>query len=101
MKTTGLILSLLFTVGTFTATADNDRASTPSGPSTGILVLAPASLVPAVPEEADFEEIDYSCSIPLPASIYRKVVPKLPRNADFDDDMLPVHIGKLIPVNHP
>lgn len=55
------------------------------------------AFAPALPAEADFEEVDLSCIIPMPASFFRKVAPVLPRRADFDDDILPVHVGKLIP----
>ena len=76
--------------------ADNDPENN-ANTTAGKKAAAVADLAPATPIEADFEDVDFSCIIPVPAGFFQKVIPVLPRHADFDDDILPVHVGKLIP----
>lgn len=98
MKTLHVIAVLALTLQTNVIFADNnpeyldyntDNKSKP--------LVTMASLAPATPVDADYNDIDLSCTIPFPASFFKAVLPALPRYAEFDDDILPVHVGKLIP----
>jgi hypothetical protein len=96
MKTFRLISILVLTLSANLVLADNDPdylVYNPGSPST----LALSYLAPVIPNEADFNDVDLSCTIPFPANFFKTVIPSLPRYADFDDDILPVHVGKLIP----
>ena len=89
---TVLVLSLNASLTYANIKSGYDPGATDVRQAKELLIFAPA-----LPAEADFEEVDLSCIIPMPASFFRKVAPVLPRRADFDDDILPVHVGKLIP----
>jgi hypothetical protein len=96
MKTITLLTTLVLTLIANTVLADNEPnylIYNATGASKTMLI----TYSPVVPKAADFEDVNLSCTIPFPASLFSKVTPVLPRYADFDDDILPVHVGKLIP----
>jgi hypothetical protein len=96
MKTVKLFSILVLTLSANILLADNEPnylISNANGTSKAMLI----TYSPVVPKAAEFEEVNLSCTIPFPASLFSKVSPVLPRYADFDDDILPVHVGKLIP----
>lgn len=98
MKTIKLFTILVLTLSATLLFADNDPVylfNKTNGVASTMMVV---TYSPVVPKAADFEDINLSCTIPFPASFFNKVVPALPRYADFDDDVLPVHVGKLVPV---
>ena len=98
MKSPVLFFALILSLNISLLLAGNVSGFPTDKNNSNTLKTPMITLLPITPKEADFEEIDLSCTIPVPASFFRKVIPVLPRYADFDDDILPVHVGKLVPV---
>lgn len=96
MKPFRLVSILFLTLSANLIIADNDPDYLVYNPGR-TSNLAVADLAPVTPNEADFNDVDLSCNIPIPSSFFKTVTPALPRYAEFDDDILPVHVGKLIP----
>lgn len=98
MKKFNVVAVLVLTLSANLLLADNDPdylVYNTNNKSTSSAAVA--DLAPVTPGEADFNDVDFSCTIPFPASFFQIVAPVLPRYAQFDDDILPVHVGKLIP----
>jgi hypothetical protein len=98
MKTIKAFTILVLSLSATLLFADNDTNYLAYNNTRTASKLMVVSWSPVVPKAADFEEVNLSFTIPFPASLYDKVAPALPRYADFDDDVLPVHLGKLVPV---
>ena len=96
MKKFNVIAVLVLALSANLLLADNDPDYL-AGNTGNTSSFAVTDLAPVTPGEADFNDVDLSCTIPFPASFFRTVAPVLPRYAGFDDDILPVHVGKLIP----
>ena len=55
------------------------------------------SVIPLNPETHTNKEVNFTFLIPLPKTLMRTTVPAAPKTVRFDDDILPVHVGKLVP----
>ena len=44
------------------------------------------------------DQADITVPVPLPLSILKKTTPGTHQQAGFDEDILPVHLGKVVPV---
>lgn len=101
MKTIRIFFTVMLTFSASILIADNDPDYITVPIRGAGFSIMKAALTPALPKEADFEEVDFSCTIPVPVSLFRKTTPPSQGHAGFDDDILPVHVGKLVPVVPP
>jgi hypothetical protein len=55
------------------------------------------SIIPLQPETRTNKELNFTYLIPFPKTLMKTTVPTTHKTVRFDDDILPVHVGKLVP----
>ncbi|HNW76245.1 MAG TPA: hypothetical protein PKJ28_05100 [Bacteroidales bacterium] len=55
------------------------------------------SVILLQPETRTNKEVNFTYLIPFPKTLMKTTVPSPHKTVRFDDDILPVHVGKLVP----